>query len=332
MVISGKELLRYDLGRLTRGAVKRVVEALGRFLKSTGGSDAKVKMEDVRAMERNWFRSLSSEFDADDAWQDAKLEYRDFVCEFADVHKLLLHISLLSVQSGIVLLVEDKSAPSAISFWFRVLDTDDDGVISLHELRGFWEEQIKRMREGRTGMPDARNPNMVPGYWSGEIWDWPDFICNLLDLSHLGASPCEGLLSSELPPLCDPEDYDQSYIHVTLPALRASNHAAHFYDLVFDLRSYDVHQRRMEPAFREADDVWVCDEDGNRKFKLRGWEKFSERQYEILGGLTFVWPSTGAFFINSFPTSKRRTACRSTTSEGATTPSAGKTQHPEIAF
>jgi hypothetical protein len=126
---------------------------------------------------------------------------------------------------------------------------------------------------------------MVPGYWCGEVWDWPDFLCNLLDLSHNDSSPAEGFLSPVLPPACDPSNYDESYIHVTLPALRASNHAAHFFDLIFDLRSYDVHQRRMEPSFREADDVWVCDEDGNRKFKLRGWEKFSERQYEILGGL-----------------------------------------------
>ncbi len=185
--------------------------------------------------------------------------------------------------SGVVLLVEDKSVPSAVSFWFRVLDTDDDGILSLHELRGFWEEQIKRMREGRTGIPDPRNPTMVPGYWCGEVWDWPDFLCNLLDLSHNDSSPAEGFLSPTLPPACDPSNYDESYIHVTLPALRASNHAAHFFDLIFDLRSYDVHQRRMEPSFREADDVWVCDEDGNRKFKLRGWEKFSERQYEILG-------------------------------------------------
>ncbi|KAI9029270.1 hypothetical protein DFJ74DRAFT_703091 [Hyaloraphidium curvatum] len=262
MVISGRELLKYDLGRLTRRTARRVMEAVGRFGKVAEGEDAKAKMEEVRALERNWFRSLPEGVDREEGWLDAKLEYRDFV--------------------WIVLLIEDKSVPSAISFWFRILDTDDDGILALHELRPFWEEQIKRMREGRTGIPDPRNPGMVPGYWCGEVWDWPDFLTNLMDLSHANASPCEGRISHTLPPACGPDGYEESYIHVTLPALRASNHAAHFFDLVFDLRSYDVHQRRMEPSFRESDDVWICDEDGNRKFKLRGWEKFSERQYEIL--------------------------------------------------
>ena len=36
---------------------------------------------------------------------------------------------------------EDKGAPSACSFWFRVLDTDGDGQVSLHEMAHFYAEQ-----------------------------------------------------------------------------------------------------------------------------------------------------------------------------------------------
>lgn len=80
MVISGKELLRYDVGRMTRRTVRRVSEALGRFTKPVESDGTKTKMEEVRSTERNWFRSLPADLDPEEAWQDAKLEYRDFVC------------------------------------------------------------------------------------------------------------------------------------------------------------------------------------------------------------------------------------------------------------
>lgn len=60
-----------------------------------------------------------------------------------------------------ILAVEDKSTSGAIEYWFRCLDLDGDGVISLWELKGFWEEQLKRMDEWRVG----------------EGWKWEDFLC-----------------------------------------------------------------------------------------------------------------------------------------------------------
>ena len=42
---------------------------------------------------------------------------------------------------------EDKEAPSACSFWFRVLDTDGDGQVSLDEMAHFYAEQQARLRE-----------------------------------------------------------------------------------------------------------------------------------------------------------------------------------------
>ena len=58
---------------------------------------------------------------------------------------------------------EDKTSIPAIEYWFRCLDLDGDGKISLYELNFFWEEQYERMLESRMSDP----------------WKFDDFICSL---------------------------------------------------------------------------------------------------------------------------------------------------------
>ena len=62
-----------------------------------------------------------------------------------------------------IISTEAKSTVPAIEYWFRCLDSDEDGVISLHELYCFWEEQQDRMLTSRMSDP----------------WKFDDFICNL---------------------------------------------------------------------------------------------------------------------------------------------------------
>lgn len=40
---------------------------------------------------------------------------------------------------------EDKRQETAVEYWFRCLDLDGDGHLSLFELEYFYEEQVKRM-------------------------------------------------------------------------------------------------------------------------------------------------------------------------------------------
>lgn len=40
---------------------------------------------------------------------------------------------------------EDKSQQAAIEYWFRILDTDQDGLLSLYELEMFWEGQLQQL-------------------------------------------------------------------------------------------------------------------------------------------------------------------------------------------
>lgn len=40
---------------------------------------------------------------------------------------------------------EDKLHPTAIEYWFRCMDLDGDGYLSMYELEYFYEEQMHRM-------------------------------------------------------------------------------------------------------------------------------------------------------------------------------------------
>ena len=40
---------------------------------------------------------------------------------------------------------EDKRHPRSIEYWFRCMDLDGDGFLSMYELEYFYSEQTKRM-------------------------------------------------------------------------------------------------------------------------------------------------------------------------------------------
>lgn len=42
---------------------------------------------------------------------------------------------------------EDKNHPTSIEYWFRCMDIDGDGVLSMYELEYFYEEQQHRMEQ-----------------------------------------------------------------------------------------------------------------------------------------------------------------------------------------
>ncbi|KAI8838636.1 hypothetical protein BC829DRAFT_404358 [Chytridium lagenaria] len=131
--------------------------------------------------------------------------------------------------------VEDKRTVGSIEYWFRCLDLDGDGIVSLHELRDFYNEQFDRMIEFRMNDP----------------WRFED--------------------------LCAASSRDSQ---ISLTDLKKSSNSALFFDMIFDLRKYDTHIRRIDPGFREADDVWV--EERGKRIKLEGWDKFAERTYDEL--------------------------------------------------
>jgi serine/threonine-protein phosphatase 2A regulatory subunit B'' len=48
--------------------------------------------------------------------------------------------------SYFMICTEDKSSPTAVRFWFRLCDLDDDGLLSIREIEELYEVQHERMR------------------------------------------------------------------------------------------------------------------------------------------------------------------------------------------
>nr|XP_045727750.1 serine/threonine-protein phosphatase 2A regulatory subunit B'' subunit beta-like [Mirounga angustirostris] len=60
---------------------------------------------------------------------------------------------------------EDKKTPTSIEYWFRCMDLDGDGALSMFELEYFYEEQCRRL--------DSMAIEALP---------FEDCLCQMLDL------------------------------------------------------------------------------------------------------------------------------------------------------
>ncbi|XP_006846663.1 PREDICTED: serine/threonine-protein phosphatase 2A regulatory subunit B'' subunit alpha isoform X2 [Chrysochloris asiatica] len=99
---------------------------------------------------------------------------------------------------------EDKRNPTSIEYWFRCMDVDGDGVLSMYELEYFYEEQCERM--------EAMGIEPLPFH---------DLLCQMLDL---------------VKPACDGK--------ITLHDLKRCRMAHIFYDTFFNLEKYLDHEQR----------------------------------------------------------------------------------------
>lgn len=99
---------------------------------------------------------------------------------------------------------EDKKNPTSIEYWFRCMDVDGDGVLSMFELEYFYEEQCERME--RMGI---------------EPLPFQDLLCQMLDLVK-------------------PENPGK----ITLSDLKRCRMAHIFFDTFFNLEKYLDHEQR----------------------------------------------------------------------------------------
>ncbi|XP_008839861.1 serine/threonine-protein phosphatase 2A regulatory subunit B'' subunit alpha isoform X2 [Nannospalax galili] len=99
---------------------------------------------------------------------------------------------------------EDKRNPTSIEYWFRCMDVDGDGVLSMYELEYFYEEQCERM--------EAMGIEPLPFH---------DLLCQMLDL---------------VKPASDGR--------ITLRDLKRCRMAHIFYDTFFNLEKYLDHEQR----------------------------------------------------------------------------------------
>ncbi|KAH8291942.1 hypothetical protein KR054_002394 [Drosophila jambulina] len=160
---------------------------------------------------------------------EAKMSYTDFV--------------------WFILSEEDKRTPTAIEYWFRCMDVDGDGVLSMYELEYFYEEQQQRM-EG-IGI---------------ECLPFEDCLCQMLDMIKPANRDC-----------------------ITLGDLKRCKMTHVFFDTFFNLEKYLDHEQRDPFASQRDEYVsfpniplaWCF---FNRFLYLQtsDWDRFAAQEYELL--------------------------------------------------
>uniref|UniRef100_A0A8C5P8Y5 Protein phosphatase 2 regulatory subunit B''beta n=1 Tax=Leptobrachium leishanense TaxID=445787 RepID=A0A8C5P8Y5_9ANUR len=99
---------------------------------------------------------------------------------------------------------EDKKTDTSIEYWFRCMDLDGDGVLSMYELEYFYEEQCQKMES-----------------MAIEPLPFEDCLCQMLDLVK---PQCEG--------------------KITLQDLKKCKQAPLFYDTFLNLEKYLDHEQK----------------------------------------------------------------------------------------
>ncbi|XP_073520530.1 serine/threonine-protein phosphatase 2A regulatory subunit B'' subunit beta isoform X1 [Phyllobates terribilis] len=99
---------------------------------------------------------------------------------------------------------EDKKTQTSIEYWFRCMDLDGDGVLSMYELEYFYEEQCQKMES-----------------MAIEPLPFEDCLCQMLDL---------------VKPQCDGK--------ITLHDLKKSKQANLFFDTFLNLDKYLDHEQK----------------------------------------------------------------------------------------
>ncbi|XP_064456710.1 mucin-5AC-like [Ornithodoros turicata] len=116
--------------------------------------------------------------------KEGKMSYNEFVC--------------------FLMSEEDKRHPRSIEYWFRCMDLDGDGYLSMYELEYFYEEQLQRM--------EALGIETLP---------FKDCLCQMLDMIQPKVSG-----------------------KISLADLKRCKMTAIFYDTFFNLEKYLDHEQR----------------------------------------------------------------------------------------
>ncbi|OUM69060.1 hypothetical protein PIROE2DRAFT_57693 [Piromyces sp. E2] len=256
MKINRNELAKYDQFSMTPIMIDRVIEGYGKVTSSDGEilkSGWRDKIDDQKLNSNQ--PKMDNFSSLQEAFRNISIKNKNYI--FSNLIKDYNNeddpnIMLYKDFIWFILSAEDKGTTQAIEYWFRCLDLDGDGVISVFEIEQFWIEQYQRMIEWRTV----------------DIWSFNDFLCYLLDMIQ-------------------PENKNI----ITLADLKRSKNTPLFFDMLFDIKKYEMHLRCMDPLFREANEVWIVEgissdnvniDEEEKKIKLEGWEKFAERTYEQL--------------------------------------------------
>ncbi|KAJ2698568.1 Serine/threonine-protein phosphatase 2A regulatory subunit B'' subunit alpha [Coemansia sp. IMI 203386] len=128
-LLDARDLLRYFSGTLSRRIISRIMMGKGKpseYSSGRSGSRDEASRSKSKPEKRRESKS-HSRYDLNVRLSNCRMTYNDFIWF------LLSEI--------------DKSSPAAVEYWFRCLDLDGDGVLSVYELEYFYDEQVSRMEE-----------------------------------------------------------------------------------------------------------------------------------------------------------------------------------------
>ncbi|KAI9316936.1 hypothetical protein BDR26DRAFT_927388 [Obelidium mucronatum] len=169
-----------------------------------------------------------------------------------------------------IISAEEKTSDSALDYWFRILDLDGDGVLSMLELETFWEHQHMRLPEQYSVF---------------------DFFSLILDLIRPKAT------SLTLMDLKRNRLAAGLFLDLLLDSRKHVENIRRSTDVGFRLRDeiWTEEEESAAAARREEEGIMGTDAEGEvgvellldlenvvRRYKLEGWAKFSERAYREL--------------------------------------------------
>lgn len=134
---------------------------------------------------------------------------------------------------------EDKNHSTAVEYWFRCMDLDGDGILSMYELEYFYEEQQHRMES--IGI---------------ETLPFEDCLCQMLDMIKPKRPGC-----------------------VTLGDLKRCRMTPIFFDTFFNLEKYMEHEQRDPFATqRDQDEMTDWDRYAAQEYELLVAEEGGDTQ------------------------------------------------------
>lgn len=128
---------------------------------------------------------------------------------------------------------EDKTHATAIEYWFRCMDIDGDGILSMYELEYFYEEQQHRMEQ--LGI---------------ETLPFEDCLCQVGFLKFLWCCHCT-IICLQMLDMIKPMKSDC----ITLSDLKRCKMTPIFFDTFFNLEKYMEHEQRDPFAQKENEEV-----------------------------------------------------------------------------
>ncbi|KAI8828185.1 hypothetical protein BJ741DRAFT_626977 [Chytriomyces cf. hyalinus JEL632] len=160
-----------------------------------------------------------------------------------------------------IMAVEDKTSVPGLYYWFRVLDIDEDGLVSLLEIETFWEHQY------------AKVPEQYTVY---------DFFSLIIDLIRPAGS------SITLLDLKRNAKAAGLFLDFLLDSRRHVENLRRSADVSFRLNDEvwvleEDEADAVSPGDGQSDVVSMTSS-VQRRVRLEGWQKFAERRYRMLSG------------------------------------------------